>query len=1012
MEGKSVKLVALGIVLVLLASGIGTVSAFSNSGDGDWKYYKELTVKENSGKTLTDYQVLVELNPSNFPANAKSDGSDLRFEDASGKELSYWIEEWNAGAKRAKIWVRVPFIPANGEAKIKMYYGNPSASAVSDGDKVFEFFDDFEGTSLETSKWIEAYAGGTYSVSSGMLNMHGIAGGDEIIACTDGWSPPIIMRYKSYTSRTDSHDAIIGFYYTNIGIAGDWQGAKGNAFAIYYKRNHAVVGDGTNYAQRNLDISDAWHTFEMRRTGSVTEFYIDDIYQTTLDQDVIGIRYPRFFARNTHLKIDWIFIRKYASIEPTLTLSAEYPTTAPTPTPPTSPSGKLKAVWLYNPDKYDTSTLMTDLKSTGIDTIFMSTDVNNIWKYERFVKSAHENGIEVHAMILEDPRCALKENHASSIKAVETVLDYNDKSLAKFDGINIDTEPYVDLDLEQVWQDYITLLETIHEKTTGKTVLSADIPRWYDETKIKDLASNVDFFAIMAYDSGGAGWNTASEIEDAVASEMGAIRGEGSDAVIGIGVQEGFMDKDAVEKCIEDLYNYYSNDPAFLGVSIFKYESYSNEYTIQPIIITLKRDNRDLYPKKFYLLISNHGEALNDVSVKITPETSGISVKDGYVKYGAISAQESSMGDSYFEIDVTTNTNPLIFSADVKWADSKGSHKKTIQLKITNPDMSSIGPKVSDDLQEILLSEVPGLILQPLIGPSLSFTWFLTEFGEMYYNSYVLCTIDENGEPLKAEVVYADLEWLPYWLVPPQLIKYSKNGIVYWTDADNAFLVVKVVNWDNKNQYVYVDPRAYDKNVRYPEIPIITIAFYSNGETKWLAPPLVSITKEREASPKTVVKIDCPVNATLTDQYDRIISDDGTNEIPNACMVITNETKIFCLPSNFRYSTEIDAYDTGTFNFTRFSPIGNDISITKFENVSVTENTKALVEIEPNVTDYTMSIDYDGDETIDEEKEPVSEVIKVSPEIPTPTPEPLGFEAVFAVAGLLAVAYVLRRKRQ
>jgi len=259
----------------------------------------------------------------------------------------------------------------------------------------------------------------------------------------------------------------------------------------------------------------------------------------------------------------------------TATYSTSAPSVTPTPAPPTAPAGKIKAVWLYNPDKYDTSTLMTDLKSAGINTVFPSTDVNNIWKYERFVKSAHENGVEVHAMILEDPRCALKENHESSIKAVEKVLDYNDKSLAKFDGINIDTEPYVDLDLEQVWQDYITLLEAIHEKTAGKTVLSVDIPGWYDESKIKDIAPNVDFFVIMAYDSGGAGWNTASEIEDVIASEMGAIRGEGSKAVIGIGVHEGFEYKEAVEKCVDDLYSYYSGDPAFSGVSIFKYESYS-----------------------------------------------------------------------------------------------------------------------------------------------------------------------------------------------------------------------------------------------------------------------------------------------------------------------------------------------------------------------------------------------------------------------------------------------------
>ena len=75
------KIIAFGLALLFLLSGtIGIASALSNSGGGDWSYYKEITVKEKSGKSLTDYQVLVELNPSNFPVTAKSDGSDLRFE--------------------------------------------------------------------------------------------------------------------------------------------------------------------------------------------------------------------------------------------------------------------------------------------------------------------------------------------------------------------------------------------------------------------------------------------------------------------------------------------------------------------------------------------------------------------------------------------------------------------------------------------------------------------------------------------------------------------------------------------------------------------------------------------------------------------------------------------------------------------------------------------------------------------------------------------------------------------
>ncbi len=140
----------------------------------------------------------------------------------------------------------------------------------------------------------------------------------------------------------------------------------------------------------------------------------------------------------------------------------------------------------------------------------------------------------------------------------------------------------------------------------------------------------------------------------------------------------------------------------------------------------------------------------------------------------------------------------------------------------------------------------------------------------------------------------------------------------------------------------------------------------------------------KESSAKTAqtqtIFMQCSINTTITDQYGRIIADNGTNEIPDADMLITNETKIFYLPANLTYSTDIDAYNTGTFNFTRISPIGTDISITKFENISVTASTEASVEIVPNATNYTMSIDYDGDGETDEEKSPdVNETIVVSP---------------------------------
>lgn len=50
------KIIAFRLVFVfLLSATIGMASALSNSGGGDWKYYKEITIKENSGKKLTDF---------------------------------------------------------------------------------------------------------------------------------------------------------------------------------------------------------------------------------------------------------------------------------------------------------------------------------------------------------------------------------------------------------------------------------------------------------------------------------------------------------------------------------------------------------------------------------------------------------------------------------------------------------------------------------------------------------------------------------------------------------------------------------------------------------------------------------------------------------------------------------------------------------------------------------------------------------------------------------------------
>jgi len=111
------------VVLASVLAGLLLLAAVPASASAElagFQYQREIAIQENSGETLRDYQVLVALSGSDFSGEAQADGDDIRFTDADGRELSYWIEEFDAGSERAMIWVKVPLIPANGAVKVML----------------------------------------------------------------------------------------------------------------------------------------------------------------------------------------------------------------------------------------------------------------------------------------------------------------------------------------------------------------------------------------------------------------------------------------------------------------------------------------------------------------------------------------------------------------------------------------------------------------------------------------------------------------------------------------------------------------------------------------------------------------------------------------------------------------------------------------------------------------------------------------------------------------------------
>jgi hypothetical protein len=110
----------------------------------DWAHAMRIDVDTtptgaNVHEDVSGFPLLVRLNATNFAFDeARPDGTDIRFLDASGNNLAYEIERWDARQAMAEIWVLVPRITGNSRTNaILMYWGNPLSAASSSGPSVF-----------------------------------------------------------------------------------------------------------------------------------------------------------------------------------------------------------------------------------------------------------------------------------------------------------------------------------------------------------------------------------------------------------------------------------------------------------------------------------------------------------------------------------------------------------------------------------------------------------------------------------------------------------------------------------------------------------------------------------------------------------------------------------------------------------------------------------------------------------------------------------------------------------
>lgn len=109
-----------------------------------YTYYKVTINNTNNSNNLTDYTILLTIsNDSQFFTDCENNKNYIRAYDTDKETpLKYWIEQWDTTGKNARIWIKIPSIPANSTKYIYIRIDKELTESGEDPENTFLFFDD------------------------------------------------------------------------------------------------------------------------------------------------------------------------------------------------------------------------------------------------------------------------------------------------------------------------------------------------------------------------------------------------------------------------------------------------------------------------------------------------------------------------------------------------------------------------------------------------------------------------------------------------------------------------------------------------------------------------------------------------------------------------------------------------------------------------------------------------------------------------------------------------------
>ncbi|HDI12879.1 MAG TPA: DUF2341 domain-containing protein, partial [Hadesarchaea archaeon] len=318
MKTLTLVLISVPLALLLFMTTAPTAKADPDWWDSNWQYRRPITI---TGEHPENYQIKIVIP---YDSDMKSDYSDLRFtENETGPLLSYWIENYTAD--NATVWVRrIDNTQQDIDNVIYVYYGNPTATSMSNPENTMLWWDDF---STDTSanyqvlsgSWTWDTANGfLICTSSGRLLLRDLTIDNvEVVGdfLQNQWSTGVLLRYQDLNNH----------YHFSC----DPTGSSPNS-----QIGKRVNGDYSTLVTGAYPPSGTWTKWTIRAYGSTLYFKNGDYGTLNTNDTTFTSGEVALLGDVGDTKYyDNLVIRKYTSPEPTVTVGAEERALPTQPTP-------------------------------------------------------------------------------------------------------------------------------------------------------------------------------------------------------------------------------------------------------------------------------------------------------------------------------------------------------------------------------------------------------------------------------------------------------------------------------------------------------------------------------------------------------------------------------------------------------------------------------------------------------------------------------------------------------